>query len=309
MSALRRAVDDYIGLRRSLGFKLEDYPWALYDFVGYLEAVGASRVTAELALSWAVLPGEGAHPSYLAKRLCVVRGFARHLQAFDPSTEVPPVDLLPGRECRAVPYIYSDQDIAALMDVARSLTPRLRGATYATLIGLLSVTGVRVGELIGLDRDDVDLDGGALAIRYTKFNKSREVPLHPSTTLALRSYAAVRDEMCPRPKAPSFFVSTLSKRLVYVTVQHTFGLIARAAGLQPRSESCRPRLHDTRHSFACATLLDWYRSDVDVEAHLPLLSTYLGHARPELTYWYLSAIPELLSLAAQRREHAARSRL
>jgi len=214
MSALREAVDDYIALRRSLGFKLEDYPWALYDFVSYLEAAGASTVTAELALSWAVLPGEGAHPSYLAKRFCVVRGFARHLQAFDPATQVPSADLLPGRECRATPYIYSEEDIVALMKVARSLTPGLRGATYETLIGLLSVTGARVGELIGLDRDDVDLDDGALVIRYTKFNKSREVPLQPSTVEALRSYVVVRDELCPRPKTPSFFVSTIAKRLV-----------------------------------------------------------------------------------------------
>lgn len=308
MNDLRQAVDDYIALRRSLGFKLEDYPWALYDFVAYLEAAGASTLTTELALSWASQPGEGAHPSYLAKRLCVVRGFARHLQAFDPATEVPSADLLPHQGCRAAPYIYSEEDIAALMRTARLLTPELRGATYATLIGLLSVTGARVGELIGLDKEDVDIDGGALVIRYTKFNKSREIPLHPSTVEALRSYAAVRDERCPRAKGPSFFVSTVSRRLVYVTVQHTFSLIARGAGLEPRSARCRPRLHDTRHSFACATLLGWYRSGVDVEAHLPLLSTYMGHACPEHTYWYLSAIPELLSLAAERREHRAGGR-
>jgi integrase/recombinase XerD len=308
MSALSQAVDDYISVRRSLGFKLEDYPRMLYDFVGYLEAAGASTVTAELAVAWAQLPGAGAHPSYLGKRLCVVRGFARHLAAFDPATELPSADLLRWQDCRAIPYIYSDGDIAALMAAARSLEPELRAATYQTLIGLLAVTGARVGELIGLDRDDVDLDDGVLAIRYSKFNKSRELPLHVSTAEALEAYAAVRDRLCPRPKAPSFFVSTLGTRLVYVTVQHTFSLIARAAGLHARSKRCRPRLHDARHSFACATLLGWYRTGVDVEAHLPLLSTYLGHARPENTYWYLSAIPELLSLAAQRREQAARRR-
>lgn len=305
MSALHRAVDDYISLRRSLGFKLEDYPWMLYDFVGYLEAAGASTVTAELAVAWAQRPGQGAHPSYLGKRLCVVRGFARHLAAFDPATEVPPADLLHWQECRATPYIYSDADIAALMTAARSLAPALRAATYETLIGLLTVSGARVGEFIGLDRDDVDLDDGVLVIRYSKFNKSRELPLHASTAEALKIYAAVRDRLCPRPKAASFFVSTMGRRLVYQTVQHTFSLIARAGGLHARSQRCRPRLHDARHTFACATLLNWYRSGVDVQAHLPLLSTYLGHARPENTYWYLSAIPELLSLAAQRREQAA----
>jgi integrase/recombinase XerD len=308
MSALQRAVDDYISLRRSLGFKLEDYPWMLHDLVGYLEAAGATTVTAELAVRWAQCPGVGAHPSYLGKRLCVARGFARHLAAFDPATEVPSADLLHWQECRAVPYIYSDADIGALMAAARSLRPELRAATYETLIGLLAVTGARVGELLGLDNDDVDFDDGLLVIRYSKFNKSRELPLHASTGEALKAYAAVRDRLCPRPKTPSFFVSTMHKRLVYVTVQHTFSQLTETAGLRPRSPRCRPRLHDARHSYACATLLGWYRAGLDVQSRLPLLSTYMGHARPENTYWYLSAIPELLSLAAQRRTQTERCR-
>jgi integrase/recombinase XerD len=304
MSALYQAVDDYISVRRSLGFKLEDYPWMLYDFVGYLEAAGSSTITAELAVTWAQLPGKEAHPSYLGKRLCVVRGFARHLSAFDPATEVPSADLLHWQACRATPYIYADGDIAVLMASARSLTPELRGATYETLIGLLKVTGARISELIGLDRDDVDLNDGVLVIRYTKFNKHREIPLHASTVMALKTYAQVRDRLCPRPTSASFFVSTVDKRLVYVTVQQTFAHLTRASGLKPRSQRCRPRLHDVRHSFACATLVGWYRAGVDVEAHLPLLSTYMGHDKPENTYWYLSAVPELLALAAQRREQA-----
>jgi integrase/recombinase XerD len=306
MSALRQAVDDYVAVRRSLGFKLEDYPWFLHNFVTYLEAAGASTVTAELAVAWAQLPGNDAHPSYLGKRLCVVRGFARHLQAFDPATEVPSVDLLHCQECRAIPYIYCEEEIAALMGAARSLTPRLRAATYETLIGLLKVTGARVGELIGLDREDIHWGEGVLVIRYSKFNKSRELPLHASALNALRAYAEVRDELCPSSKAPSFLVSASGKRLVYVTVQYTFAGLARCAGLEARSEKCRPRLHDIRHSFACATLLGWYRAGLDVEVQLPLLSTWMGHANPENTYWYLSAVPELLALAAQRREQAAR---
>jgi integrase len=304
VSGLREAVEDYITVRRGLGFKLEDYPWMLGDFVTYLEAAGASTVTAELALAWALQPGEGAHPSYLGTRLSVVRGFARHLQAFDPATEVPSADLLRWQPCRATPYLYSDGDIAALMGAARALSPRLRAATYETLIGLLAVTGARVGELIGLDRQDVDWDEGVLVITYSKFNKSRELPLHPSTIDALRAYAHERDELCAEPKGPSFFVSTLGKRLVYVTVQQVFARLARTAGLRPRSTRCRPRLHDARHTFACTTLLGWYRAGVDVEAHLPLLSTYMGHANPSNTFWYLSAVPELLALAAERRERA-----
>ncbi len=192
MSGLRQAVDDYLALRRSLGFKLRDYPWYLHDFAAYLEAAGASTVTAELAVAWAQRPGAGAHPAYLGQRLCVVRGFARHLKAFEPATEVPSAELLHWQECRAVPYIYSDEDIAALMAAARALSPRLRAATYEALIGLLKVTGARVGELINLDREDVDWDEGVLVIRYTKFNKCREArvaPEHGRSPRGLRSGA------------------------------------------------------------------------------------------------------------------------
>lgn len=311
MSGLHEAVEDYLTVRRGLGFKLKDYPWMLGDFVTYLDAAGASTVTAELALAWALQPGDCAHPAYLSKRLSVVRGFARHLQAFDPATEVPSADLLRWQRCRATPYLYSGADIAALMGAARALTPRLRAATYQTLIGLLKVTGARIGELIGLDRQDVDWDDGVLVITYSKFNKfnkSRELPLHPSTIDALRAYALERDELCPEPNTPSFFVSATSDRLVYVTVQQVFAGLARAAGLRARSKQCRPRLHDARHTFACTTLLGWYRAGggADVEAHLPLLPTYMGHANPANTFWYLSAVPELLALAAERREQTLR---
>jgi len=247
MSALQEAVEDYVAVRRSLGFKLKDYPWLLGDLVAYVEAAGASTLTSELAVSWALRPGKQAHPSYLSKRLSVARGFARHLQAFDPATEVPPADLFPWQQSRAIPFLYSEDDIAALMAAAGALTPRLRAATYQTLIGLLKVTGARISELIRLDVDDVDLDDGVLVITYSKFNKSRELPLHPSTVRALRDYARLRDELCGEPKSASFFVSTLGTRLVYVTVQQVFSRLVHAAGLRARSASCRPRIHDTRH--------------------------------------------------------------
>lgn len=306
MSALREAVADYIAVRRALGFKLRDYPWLLGDFVGYLEAAGASTITSELAIAWALRPGENAHPSYLGKRLSVVRGFARHLQAFDPATEVPPTDLVPCQQSRAVPYLYSEDDIAGLMAAADSLAPRLRAATYRTLVGLLTVTGARIGELIRLDRGDIDWDDGVAVVTYSKFNKSRELALHPSTLDALKAYAGLRDELCPEPGTPSFFVNTLGRRLAYETVQQVFSRLARAAGLGPRSPRCRPRLHDTRHTFACTTLVGWYRSGVDVEAHAPLLSTYMGHTNPAHTFWYFTATPELLALAAERRQQTVR---
>jgi integrase/recombinase XerD len=302
MSDLHQAVEDYIMVRRALGSKLGRHPGLLHNFVAYLEAAEATTVTTELALAWARLPGDEAHPTYLSNRLCAVRGFARHLQAFDPATEVPPAELLPWPKCRATPYLYTDAEIAALMRAARSLTPALRAATYETLIGLLTVTGARVGELIRLDRDHVDWDEGVLVIWDSKFNKSRELALLTSTLDALRAYAAVRDQCRPRPKAASFFVSATGSRLVYVTVRHTFSRLVSDAGLEPRSDRCRPRIHDTRHGFAVRTVLGWYRAGLDVEAHLPLLSTYLGHGNPSSTFWYLSAVPELLALAAERRE-------
>jgi integrase len=289
-------------VRRALGSKLESHGRLLADFVAYLEAAGAATVTTELALAWAKLPGEDAHPSYLGRRLCTVRGFARHLQAFDPATEVPPTQLLPLRACRAVPYLYSDRDIAALVGAARALGPQLRALTYETLIGLLFATGMRIGEAIRLNRSDIDLDEGLVTVWHSKFDKSRELPLHPSTVAALRAYASERDRLCPGPKEPSFLVSQAGTRLVYVTVQHTFARLIRQAGIQARSQRCRPRLHDLRHSFACRVLLGWYRDGVDIDAHLPVLSTYLGHRDPSGTYWYLSAVPELLSLAAERRD-------
>jgi integrase/recombinase XerD len=303
MNTLRQAVEDYVSLRRALGFKLEQYEHLLTDFVAYLQAADAPTVTTELALGWATSPAK-ANPAWWAHRLGVVRGFARHLQALDPATEVPPADLLPGQARRSAPYLYSDADIAALMAAARALHSPLRAATHETLVGLLAVTGLRPGEAIRLDREDVEWAQGLLTIRDSKFGKSREVPLHPSTLDALRAHARVRDELCPRPNSPSFFVSKAGTRLIHVNVDRTFQGMVRRAGLERRAGRRSPRLHDLRHSFAVRTLLGWYRAGLDVQAHLPLLSTYLGHANPANTYWYLSAVPELLTLAGQRREHA-----
>jgi integrase/recombinase XerD len=300
---LRQAARDYIAVRRALGSRLQRHPGLLENFIAYLEAAGATTITTELALSWATLPGHDAHPAYLSNRLCAVRGFARHLQAFDPATEVPPARLLPWPKCRATPYLYSDADIAALMSAARSLTPAIRAATYETLIGLLSVTGMRAGEVLRLDRDDIDWDQGVLTVWDSKFGKSREVPLHPSALDALRAYAQRRDQLYHRPRTASFFISPAGERLVYNTVQATFSRIVRNAGAGPRPPLPRARLHDMRHSLACTVLLGWYRDGADIEANLPRLSTYLGHGNPSSTYWYLSAVPELPALAAGRRDH------
>lgn len=304
MSALRRDLDNYLVIRRALGFKLGRAGLLLGDFVGYLEANGADTITTDAALVWATLPPNGAS-EWWAQRLSVVRGFARHLHAIDPAHEVPPPGLLPGRSHRATPYLYSDADIAALMAAAGGFRSPLRMATFETLVGLLAVTGFRIGEALRLDRDDVDLTGGVLMIRFTKFGKSREVPLHATTVDALAAYARRRDDLHPRPVGPAFFISTAGTRLLYCNAHAAWLELVRRAGLQRRSARCRPRPHDLRHSFAVRTLLGWYRDDADVQARMPLLSTYLGHVHPANTYWYLSAAPELLNLVAARLDAAA----
>lgn len=308
MSALRSALADYLTLRRSLGFKLDRAGRLLAQFVGYCEAAGAETITIELALSWATLP-ENASECWLAGRLLVVRGFAKHLAFVDERTEVPPVGLLPGRSHRATPYLYSDDEIVRLMAAAKQLPSPLRRATFETLIGLLCVTGMRVGEAIRLDRGDVDLADGILVVRNSKFGKSREVPVHESTTTALRAYTKCRDKICSQVNSPAFFISLAGTRLRYDGFHLAFLGLVRDAGLTRRSATCRPRPHDLRHSFAVSTLIDWYRDGVDVESRLPHLSTYLGHVHPANTYWYLSAAPELLGLAAARLETATKEQL
>ncbi len=307
MSALRDALQEYLAVRRALGFKMERDERLLPDFISYLELRGAPAVTTALALEWGKQPPDG-HPAWWAQRLGVVRGFAKHVQTFDARTEVPPAELLPHCTRRATPYLYSPRDIESLMEAARNLRLPLRAATYTTLIGLLAVTGMRIGEAIRLDRQDVDWTHGLLIIRNSKFGKSREVPLHDSTVEALRRYERLRDRHICRPGVPGFLLSTAGTRLIYKNVHRTFLGLVRHAGLQRRSAHCRPRPHDLRHTFAVSTLLGWYRSGADVEVRLPLLSTYLGHSDPNSTYWYLSATPELLSLAARRLERASEPR-
>jgi len=307
MSGLRAELANYLAVRRALGFKLGRAGLLLADFVGYLEANGTDTITTENAFAWASLP-VNASSDWWGYRLSVVRAFARHLHAIDPVHDVPPTGLLPAKTHRATPYLYSDANIAALMAAARQLRSPLRAATFETLVGLLAVTGLRIGEALRLDRDDIDLAGGVLRIRQTKFGKSREVPLHPSTVEALAAYALRRDELRPRPREQAFFVSTAGTRLLYCNAHLAWLDLVRRARLGPRSATCRPRPHDLRHSFAVRTLLGWYRDGADVAACMPLLSTYLGHVHPGNTYWYLSAAPELLTLVAARLDDARAQR-
>jgi integrase len=304
MSALGDCAEEYLSTRRALGYKLVKQARLVTQFVDHLDRLGATRITTETALSFAMNP-ENAQPIWWQQRLSAVRGFACYMVTIDPATEVPPGNLLRGAVTRAVPYLYTSSEIIELMASTAVLRPVLRAATYETLIGLLAVTGMRIGEAIALQRDDVDLERGLITIRFSKFDRERLVPLHSSTTAALGSYAARRDERFPIRRATTFFVSSRGTPLLHSGVQRSFATLVAKVGLQPRSPRCRPRVHDLRHRFAVETLLGWYRSGEDVAAKLPVLSTFLGHVKPRNTYWYLSATPELLALAAARLEQSA----
>jgi integrase len=305
MRTLGQALTDYLQLRRSLGHELAEAAWLLPGFVAYLDAHGSSTVTIEAALAWAQQANTDGRVSTVGpRRMTAARGFARYLAGIDAATEVPPLGLMPHRQRWRLPFVYSPTDIDMVIERARcSIVSPLRAATYATLIGLLAASGMRIGETIKLDRDDVDWAQGVLLIRESKFGKSRLVPLHASSMAALQHYARLRDQLQPQPQDPSFFVSLTGKRLLYAVVSQTFRQLVDDAGVGAGAPH-PPRLHDLRHSFAVATLLGWYRTGEDVTAKIPSLSTYLGHREPSSTYWYLSAAPELLALAAARQDTA-----
>ena len=300
MSRFRDAVAEYLEIRRALGFKLKRAGRLLPHFVEYLATHRCSIITTRLAFDWA-RQSPDAHPAWWAARLSIVRGFARHLQAEDPRQEVPPIGLIPHRVPRAVPVLFSSKEVSALLRAARGLRPPLRSANYETLFGLLAVTGMRIGEAIRLDRDDVDWDLGLIVVRNSKFGKSREVVLHPSVVSVLRRYARVRDEHHRRPRSLRFFLSLEGTPLIYSTAHRTFRELARAAGIR----AGRP--HDMRHSFAVRTLLRWYREGANIDSRMPRLSTYLGHKNPDSTYWYLTASPELMAIACRKLERAGRA--
>lgn len=295
MTALESALADYLAVRRALGYKLATDGHQLAAFVAHLDALAVDTVTVAVALEWAAATPQGGGGS---RRLAMVRGFARYLQAIDPAHEVPPTRLLSGRSARPIPFLYSDDDIATLMAAARALTPAGWGATVEVIIGLLWATGMRIGEVLRLDVDDLDVDTQALTVHLAKFGRSRLVPITPSTTRALSAYRA---GLPATPTNPAMFVTPAGRRVRYQRFNLAFVALVDEAGITTTAGK-RPRAHDARHSFAVRTLTGWYRDGLDVHALLPRLSTYLGHVEPASTYWYLTAAPELMALAADRLE-------
>jgi integrase/recombinase XerD len=298
MRSLRDGAEDYLTLRRGLGFKLKRPARFVRSFVESLEKRGETRITTQLALEWATQP-QHLQPSEWTARLSGVRAFARYWSSSDVTTEIPPEGLLPFRTRRAKPYLYSELEVQRLLEEARSIPAQfsLQPLTYYCLFGLLAVTGLRISEALNLESRDVNWAEGVLTIRTSKFGKSRLVPLHPTTKDVLTHYAVQRIQRFPDRPTAAFFPSRTGARLDAGQVRRTFYRVSRQIGIRGASASRGPRLHDFRHRFAVETLLRWYRSGEDVRRRLPILSTYLGHVHVTDTYWYLSNTPELMAAA------------
>ena len=305
MMALEDRLAGYLAVRRALGYKLARAEKLLAQFIAWVDERGEETIRTTSALAWATLP-EATGSNWHAHRLSVVRGFAAHVHALDPVHELIPQDLLPQRPRRAVPYLYSDAEIRALMEASCVIPTPHRAATMRALIGLLAVTGMRIGEVICLNQGDIDYRRDVLTVVESKFGKSRQLAVHATTTAALRTYLARGDRPVPAEPTEAVFTSATGTRLTYCNVHLAFKRIVAHAGLAPRSMVCRPRPHDLRHTFAVNTLLDAYRDDIGdgehIQTRIALLCTYLGHVNPGSTYWYLQAAPELLALAAERLE-------
>ena len=304
MNELRTALETYLKIRRSLGFKMKNEEKLLSQFISFLELQGFTHITSSAVLSWATQPRD-CHPGNWRNRFMTVRRFSKYLHALDPRTEIPPIGALKKRYQRRTPHIYTEKEILRLIKVAKcTRAPKgLWGWTFSTIFGLLAVTGMRISEVVNLGREDVDLGEGVLTIRETKFRKSRLVPIHPSTTKMLKRYDKLRDRVFPQLQRGSFFVTEWGKQLRAKKVGEKFRALARKIHLRGPKGTPGPHLHDLRHTFAVNTMLTWYRLGVDVEAHMPELSTYLGHLSTAETYWYISAVPELLFLAAKKLEN------
>jgi integrase len=302
-------VNEYIERRRDLGFRMGVEQGELLRFAQYAEDSGhRGPVSISLALEWIQLSKNGS-PAYRARRLAMLRSFAKYLAIYDPKTEIPPTKILGPVGVRREPYIYSDQEIAELLRACEELKPHenLRPKTYYTLFGLLAATGLRISEALKLKNIDVDLDSALLTVRETKFRKSRLVLMHSSTVQKLHEYLHSREHFCPMPESEAFFLSQKGQRLPYRTVQGTFRKLRQWLKWDRKSKRRpAPRIQDLRHTFTCRRLLKWYEEGVDVNQMIPALSTYLGHVKVSDTYWYLTGIPELFAIGSKKFERFAK---
>jgi site-specific recombinase XerD len=304
MKSLQHHLTEYVAARRALGTRLEEPAQTLRQFVGFLARKKTRFITIRLALEWSQLSRDVQRATW-ARKLSMVRQFARWMSVIDPRHQVPPRRLLDVRHRRSKPHIYSDEEITRLMAEAGRLqsTNGMRALTMRTLIGLLAATGWRPGEAAGLERDDVNLGAQLLTIRESKYGKSRLVPIHPSTAAALKCYAVERDRIFRIPSTSFFFVSECGMALKLGEVRRWLCKISRACGLRKKAKDHRcghgPRLQDLRHTFATSRLVEWYKAGCNVAVQMPKLATYWGHSSVGCTYWYIEAVPELLQLATE----------
>jgi integrase/recombinase XerD len=305
VTALSEHLDRYLQLRRALGYDYQGQGRLLGEFVRYLETLNQLTVTVDAALAWA---SEAPTGPASATRLTAVRGFAHYLVGFDEATQIPPTGLIRENKVRPTPYIYSPAEITALIAVAEQLPSPLWAATMATVIGLMTATGLRPGEVYRLGRDHVDFDDAVLRVMHSKHGKSRQIPLHPTTVTALRRYARLRDDTFSEPTSDGFFVTARGSDLSSEVVTDTFRRLVTAVPIHTPQGRRGPRLGDMRHTFAVSTLLAWHQGGVDVQRRLPVLSAFLGHNAPAATFWYLEATPELMALAAARLESSWQGR-
>lgn len=302
MKSLTASLEDYLVIRRALGYELKETERLLIHFIHFLAEKNEKHITIALALEWA-MQAKNVTRAYWSRRLSVVRLFAQYYQTEDQKTQIPPSHLLSQQPCRSHPYIYSDEQICQLLTACQSLSSHgLRGHTYFTFFGLMAVTGCRISELLFLDQEDFNEVDGWITIRNSKFNKSRLLPLHPTTLIQLNKYIKIRDQVHPHPQTDAFFLSDQGTRITKWSVRYVFIQLSKQIGLRAISDSHGPRIHDIRHTFTVKSVLNWYRDDIDVNQKMPLLSTYLGHKKPSDTYWYLTGIPELLAQATSRLE-------
>ncbi len=308
MTTLSQRLTDYLAVRRSLGFSLAFDGRILRVFTAFADRAGADHITVDLFLRWKAVYGH-ANSNTWSHRLGMVRAFASWLKGYDDRTEIPPAGLIPARWRRPRPYIYSEKEVATLVSRAAGLRSLygLRGWTCSTLFGLIAVTGLRVNEALRLDDDDVDLDAGVITVKRCKNGKARLVPIASSTAERLAAYHAERMRLL-RPAAGAFFRNDEGRRMSDCSARYNFAVISQEMGLRERQRFCKhgrgPRIHDLRHTFAVRTIMNWYRKGLDPDREMLRLSTYLGHLKPDYTYWYIEAAPELMQLASKRAERS-----
>ena len=301
-------AENYLNERRRLGYGLKSISYTIRSFARYVDGLDhEGPLTGEVMTVWARRTKSNSDtPSTLARRLKKLRPFARYLQQFDPRTEVPDDTTFGRVGQRLAPHIYREQEIVELLAAARRLSPDLRGATYEVLFGLLAATGLRISEAVHLLDTDVDLKLGMLSVRQTKFAKSRQVPLHPSTVEALRRYRGRRDLQIAVTQETPFFISTRGRRrgcaLSLRQVSRVFQHLRDHIGWINRGAHAAPRIHDLRHTFVVRRVLLWHAQGMDIDQAMLALSTYVGHAMVTNTYWYLTGVPELMALAADKFE-------